>query len=368
MEALSAVKRADGVLNSGEDDTGELRRRVDAVRAELEAAERDRRMIARLEEARFQEAAAGKEGGFDNAGAAALYAAAFREDDMDLGLPWNRSKRRPASTVGPSGTSCWPALDEWVQHHPNQDEGQRLRGGLQAADPDPGSFRNRWNEAMAQRDWDTLEVLAINPEIEGPAAGATGDYGFGIVPRGLSSGRGEPPVKEANEWHPGDFWIIFELAYASLGNQAARRWTRRFAITPAPSRCVRAALAAHNNLGNSLRAKGQLDEAIAEFRQAIQIQPEYAYAHNNLGLALRDKHQLDEAIAEFRKALQIQPGLCPCPQQPRHRSPRQAPTGRGDRGIPQGPPNPARIRRGPQQPRQRPPEQGPAGRGDRGVP
>ena len=80
VEALSAVKRAEGVLNSGVDDTGQLRPRVDAARAELESADRDRRMVARLEEARFQEAAAGQNG-FDAAGAVSLYAAAFRQDD-----------------------------------------------------------------------------------------------------------------------------------------------------------------------------------------------------------------------------------------------------------------------------------------------
>jgi tetratricopeptide (TPR) repeat protein len=37
--------------------------------------------------------------------------------------------------------------------------------------------------------------------------------------------------------------------------------------------------AAHNNLGNPLRRK--LDDAIAEYRRAIHINPKYALAHNN---------------------------------------------------------------------------------------
>ena len=64
---------------------------------------------------------------------------------------------------------------------------------------------------------------------------------------------------------------------------------------------------AHYRLGIALKDKGQLDEAIAEFRKALQIQPDDAAAHNNLGFALQDKGQLDEAIAEYRKAVQIQP-------------------------------------------------------------
>ena len=64
---------------------------------------------------------------------------------------------------------------------------------------------------------------------------------------------------------------------------------------------------AHNDLGITLQAKGQLDEAIAEYRKALQIQPDDADGHCNLGIALQDKGQLDEAITEYRKALQIQP-------------------------------------------------------------
>ena len=42
-------------------------------------------------------------------------------------------------------------------------------------------------------------------------------------------------------------------------------------------------------------------------------------AHNNLGIALRDRGKLDEAIAEYRKAIELDPKNAVCPQQPRHR-------------------------------------------------
>jgi tetratricopeptide (TPR) repeat protein len=63
---------------------------------------------------------------------------------------------------------------------------------------------------------------------------------------------------------------------------------------------------AHNNLGVALYFKGQIDDAIAEFRQAIRIKKDDAFPHNNLGEALRDKGQLDEAIAEFREAIRLE--------------------------------------------------------------
>ena len=64
------------------------------------------------------------------------------------------------------------------------------------------------------------------------------------------------------------------------------------------------------NLGTALQAKNQLDEAIAEYRKAIELDPKYAPAHYNLGNALRAKNQLDEAIAEYKKAIDLQADLC----------------------------------------------------------
>ena len=64
---------------------------------------------------------------------------------------------------------------------------------------------------------------------------------------------------------------------------------------------------AHNNLGNALAGRGQVDEAIAHYRKALKIKPDYAEAHNNLGIALAGRGQVDEAIAQYRKALEIKP-------------------------------------------------------------
>jgi len=64
----------------------------------------------------------------------------------------------------------------------------------------------------------------------------------------------------------------------------------------------------HVNLGNILMQKGKADEAIAQFQKALQINPDHAQAHNNLGNALLQKGKVDEAIAHLQKALQINPG------------------------------------------------------------
>jgi tetratricopeptide (TPR) repeat protein len=62
---------------------------------------------------------------------------------------------------------------------------------------------------------------------------------------------------------------------------------------------------AHNNLGNALKDKGQLEAAITECHEALRLKPNYAGAHNTLGIALAIKGDLEGAIAEFRAALRL---------------------------------------------------------------
>ena len=64
---------------------------------------------------------------------------------------------------------------------------------------------------------------------------------------------------------------------------------------------------AYSNLGNALRQQGRLDEAMAHCRKALEIQPQSARTHRILGLALAGSGRLDEAIAQFQEALAIEP-------------------------------------------------------------
>jgi protein O-mannosyl-transferase len=66
-------------------------------------------------------------------------------------------------------------------------------------------------------------------------------------------------------------------------------------------------LDAHYNLGNALLQKGRIGEAIVQYREALRIKPSYVEAHSNLGNALLQEGQVEEPIAEFREALRINP-------------------------------------------------------------
>jgi tetratricopeptide (TPR) repeat protein len=64
---------------------------------------------------------------------------------------------------------------------------------------------------------------------------------------------------------------------------------------------------AHNNLGNALQAKGDLDGAIAAYRKAIALDPNDAERRYNLGNALLAKGDLDGAIGTYRRAIALDP-------------------------------------------------------------
>jgi serine/threonine protein kinase len=64
---------------------------------------------------------------------------------------------------------------------------------------------------------------------------------------------------------------------------------------------------AHNNLGCGYSMKGMFDEPIAQFRKALEIDPNYAKAHYNLGLKYENKEMLKEAVSEFRAAIEANP-------------------------------------------------------------
>ena len=64
---------------------------------------------------------------------------------------------------------------------------------------------------------------------------------------------------------------------------------------------------AHNNLGNALLKKGQIDSAMSHYQEAIRLKVGYAEAYNNLGTALDEKGQIDEAISQFQDAIRLKP-------------------------------------------------------------
>jgi lipoprotein NlpI len=63
----------------------------------------------------------------------------------------------------------------------------------------------------------------------------------------------------------------------------------------------------YGNRGKAYMVKGDNDRAIADYNQAISINPRNATFYNNRGIAYRNKGDFDRAIADYSQAIRLNP-------------------------------------------------------------
>jgi tetratricopeptide (TPR) repeat protein len=109
-----------------------------------------------------------------------------------------------------------------------------------------------------------------------------------------------------------------ELKYLTLvtlgvSSYAADDWDNAIAqLTTAlseakPNKSALDPAAIYFHRGNAYNKKGEYDRAIADFNQAIQLNPKDAKAFNNRGNAYDEKGEYNRAIADFNEALKLNP-------------------------------------------------------------
>jgi len=111
-------------------------------------------------------------------------------------------------------------------------------------------------------------------------------------------------AKNANCW-VGNNQLGLALVDKGQIDEAIEQYKRALQSNPAYS-------VSYNNLGIALAQKGQLDEAIEQYQKALEINPAFYECYNNFGIALARKGQVDEAIERYNKALEINPGYFEC--------------------------------------------------------
>jgi tetratricopeptide (TPR) repeat protein len=63
----------------------------------------------------------------------------------------------------------------------------------------------------------------------------------------------------------------------------------------------------YTNEGIALARRGEKQQAVARFQEALRVRPEHAKAHNNLSIALAELGRGGEAKECWQRALQIEP-------------------------------------------------------------
>jgi serine/threonine-protein kinase len=316
-------------------------RGLTALREQVRQQQRDVQMQARLEKARLQRAAAGKERGFDYAGADRRYGEAFAWYGLDVTAldPEEAAEQVRASAICPR---LIVALDDWalgVKDALPERGGMRLLAVAARADDDP--WRQRLRRVAGSKDRRALQALTKDPATltQAPAYVV---LLAGALRAAASRAEAELLLRRTQQGQPADFWINFELAnnilkerqqprdlaeavgflraalalrpqsvavYINLGTalawqgkhvEAEGAWRKAIALQPDSA-------TAYSSLGNTLSALGKPAEAEAAHRKAVALQPDSAEVHYNLALALNVQRKLVEAEAAYRKAIKVKP-------------------------------------------------------------
>jgi eukaryotic-like serine/threonine-protein kinase len=176
---------------------------------------------------------------------------------------------------------------------------------LRAADPD--QYRNSVRDAALARDRAKLADLAGRPE--------AADQPAEFVAL-LGDARWRPPsqcrvlLESALHRQPGNLMLLMAAGHTYPVNQREGADERVRWFQAAAGVAV-ANPAAHNLLGIALSDRGDVDGAIAEYKEAIRLQPGYGPAHHNLGSALSKNGDRAGAVAAYKEAVRYDPTYAP---------------------------------------------------------
>ena len=158
----------------------------------------------------------------------------------------------------------------------------------------------RYAETLAALE----QALALQPELAAPG---TLPLFMGRAAREL--GRLDAAAghfQRAAELDPGNVEPILDLATLRRGQQRDREadalLARARALRPGDPALL-------HTVAEALRTQGRLEEAIAGYRAALELDPEYAPSHAALGIALYQTQRYAAGVATMARALALDPAL-----------------------------------------------------------
>ena len=99
-------------------------------------------------------------------------------------------------------------------------------------------------------------------------------------------------------------WKVLGAIFGQTGRNLEAIDANQMAIKLSPND-----VETYNNLGNSLRVVGKLDEAEKNYKKAISLKPDFSIAHSNLGVTFQDQMKFEDAYNSFINALELNPNL-----------------------------------------------------------
>ncbi|MDB5332960.1 MAG: serine/threonine protein kinase [Phycisphaerales bacterium] len=287
-EARVALERAKGRL--GDHGIGDLR-------ARLQRTERDLDLADRLGAIRLDRAAAVRKF-FNTMQVDSDYRDAFHE--AGLGTtdepPARVAGRIAASDVRGAIVS---SLDDWAFCVDDRARRAWLMEIARIADPDP-QWRDRVRNPSVWHDPRALAELAKKTNLENESVPLLLCLG-GILH--VNGGDSISFLQRVQQAHPGDFWANFVLAEYlddSRNPDAIGYYRAALAIRPDT-------VAAHVNLGLSLGKQGHDREGMICLQQALQLSPNSTVALLNLAIVQLSRGEADQAAANCRKVIAIDP-------------------------------------------------------------
>jgi Flp pilus assembly protein TadD len=172
-----------------------------------------------------------------------------------------------------------------------------------AVDPQHAKAHN--NLALALVELGRLEEAAshfkTSLEIE-PRAEIYSDLGFTLARLGKSD-EARSLYRKALELDPScaSAHVNLAVTFVQAGNFAEAESHYRQALPGRPT------AETHNGLGYVLARQGREDEAVAEFRKAIEVDTKFTAAYNNLADVLAKQGKLEEAADYYRRSLVQKP-------------------------------------------------------------
>ena len=105
-------------------------------------------------------------------------------------------------------------------------------------------------------------------------------------------------------------WALVAVCAVAFSAQLLRRnpvWRNELALDATMVDDAPDSPGAHLNLGAELAKQSRMDEAVVQYRRAIEADSNYVAPHNRLAFALVDRNELDEAVREFSSVVRLDP-------------------------------------------------------------